>query len=483
MRRSDKKLSLAKRQKRFIFGGLSAFKPVAAKDFCPVGNVLEALEPITHYLKHFRAYQALDAELYSGALLYGPTGTGKTHAACFLATETDASFVDVREFPRTDKDDDAFLCKDLHALFALSRKFVKKTARPIVLFWDQFDAFLRDGSKEAKEALNQLYIELDGVHGSNNGIFIVAVTTLDPENDFDGIFDAQLLRKGRLGLRIRFTHPTRQQQIDLLKHYLGQKPHEPVDCEALVCLMTEPTPATIRDVVGEAYREACRRKFSARSEPLKVTEQDLIRALVRNMQGCSLALDRLPGEKRNVALHELGHALVAHALGRPVQMISLLPADDGLGKTYSFLPWDHQPTEKDIQTDIAIAMGGLAAEEFFGFSAGHSVDGDLENCTELAKNFIANSGKGHALRRSYGPIVVRNSEKLPVSHTLIKTMEKDIARLLKQEHRRAARILRRAGKSRMRFMAEAMLKKDPPIVLQKEFNRLRTAPMGHRTPK
>src|SRR3989338_8284339 len=87
MRRSDKKLSLARRQKRFIFGGLSAFKPVAAKDFCPVGNVLEALEPITHYLKHFRAYQALDAELYSGALLYGPTGTGKTHAACLLPTQ------------------------------------------------------------------------------------------------------------------------------------------------------------------------------------------------------------------------------------------------------------------------------------------------------------------------------------------------------------------------------------------------------------
>lgn len=478
MRRRDKKLSLAKRQKRFIFRQQSAFKTVLAKDFCPVGNVVEALEPIIHYLKNFRAYQKLDAELYSGALFYGPTGTGKTHAACLLATEAQAAFVDVRRFPRTDTDDDTFLCKDIHTLFAISRDFVKRTSRPIVLFWDQFDAFLADGGKEA---LNQLYIELDGAYGSNNGIFIVAVTTKEPEDDEDNLFDDQLLRKGRLGMRIRFTLPTREQQVVLLKYYLDQKPHGTVDCEALVCLMTDPTPATVRDVAGEAYRCACRRKFSSQSEPLKITEQDLLRALVNNMQGCSLAMDRPKEAKKNTALHELGHALVARELRRPVQMVSLLPADDGLGKTYSFLPWDHQPNEQDIKDDVAIGMGGLAAEEFFGFSTGHGVDGDLENGTKLAKNFIAHSGRGLALRRSFGPIVVENSDKIPVSHTLIKTMEKDIARLLKREHQRAMRILRRVGKRRMRFMAEAILKKDPPIVLQKEFDWLRTAPLGRRT--
>src|SRR3989344_6554500 len=204
-----RKPSLKQKQQEFIFGQKSSFRPVAPKDYCEVGNVQQILIPIIHYLNHFKEYRKHGAELCPGVIFHGPPGTGKTYTARFLATSANAGFVDVRGFPCVQVDDDTLTKKDVCELFTISAEYVRRKNKPIVLFWDQFDAFLENASKEA---VNQLYIELDGVNGKNSGVFLVAATAKDPHED-ESVFSAQLLRKGRLGTLVEFTNPTKKQLV------------------------------------------------------------------------------------------------------------------------------------------------------------------------------------------------------------------------------------------------------------------------------
>ncbi len=469
-KKPKQKLSLLERQKKFIFEQQSTFQPVHTKDFCAIGNVRQTLERIIHHLKHFREYAKFGAELYSGAIFFGPPGTGKTTSTQFLATESNAGFVDVNKFPYDKSEDDTLTRKDMHMLFVLSRKYVRLKRKPLVLFFEQFDAFLEDAGNAA---INQLYIELSGADAVNNGIFVVAVTAKDiNNNDEYELFDEQLLRKGRLGIHIEFTRPTQKQQIEILRHFLEQKPREIFDLAPFIHLMTEPTPATIRDFVNEAYRRACNRALASGAVPPKITQHDLLEVFVDELQGCSLLMDLSPEKILRTAVHELGHALVARELGWPVQVLSLIPASDGLGKTYTILPWDHQKSEEDVKNDVAIDVGGLAAEEFCYSSSAFGVCADLKNATTLAKAFIAKAGKGNLIRKKYGPMTVESSEDLPLSQDLLKTVDKDTGLFLKYQQQRALRILKRIGKERILFVAREICRKDPPIILQDELDRL-----------
>lgn len=463
--------SLKEKQRRFVLNQKSSFKPVRPEEYCEVGNVQQILMPIVHYLNNFREYRSLGAELPSGALFYGPPGTGKTYTARFLATSTSAGFVDVRGFPCIQRDDDTFPKEDIRSLFAYAAAYVRKKNKPIVLFWDQFDAFLEDASKEA---VNQLNMELDGINGKNSGVFLVAATADDPHEDEDK-FSAQLLRKGRLGILAEFTHPTKKQLAGLLQSYLDKRPHEFIDVESVAHLIVDSAPATVLDLVELAYRQACLRVISsAEKSAVFVTEKDILEALVSHLQGCSLRIDLSEEERDRIALHEVGHAVVAHTLGRPVQMISLLPASDAHGKVYYALPWGHPENAKEIKNEIAVGIAGLVAEELFAFTpGGFGACGDLKKHSELAKEFVAAAGKGPRLRRRYGPISIdTDKEKLVASQRLLRTLEADVGELLKQEEKRARKILTNFGKERLRHIAREILKKDPPIILQEEFQRL-----------
>ncbi|MDO8560793.1 MAG: AAA family ATPase [bacterium] len=471
--RSKRKSSLRERQRQFIFRQKSRFEPVSRNDFCDIAQVLQMLEPTIDYLKYFREYAKLGVEPYSGIILYGPPGTGKTYTARLLATETKARYVYVRDFPRS-PDEDTFIQEDIRVLFSKAHRYAKKTYRPVILFWAQFDSFLENAGKEA---LNQLYVELDGLRGNKQGVFVVAATAHDLKAEGSSeIFDQQLLRKGRLGIQIQFTHPTKRQQARLFQHYFKKKLHGHIDVKPLVHLIPDLTPAVIRDFVEEVYLRACRRRRltpKLQLGPIKITKQDILATIANTLQGCMVAIDLPPLEKEKMALHELGHAAVAWELGRPVQMISLLPAADSLGKTISALSWEHQENEQDIKDGLATTLGGYAAEELFGFSTGHGRDADLKQATEVAKEYLAHTGSGHLIFKHYGPMAINNTKEFSVSQVQLNILEVNAGMLLRQQYLRALRILKHFGKERLRYIANAILKKDPPIILQQDLDKLR----------
>lgn len=474
MKRKPKRyLSLAKRQQDFIFYKRSIFKPVTREDFCPIGNVLDALDRLIHHLQNFSVYHKLGAQLPAGAIFYGPTGTGKTYTSRFLATEARATFIDIREFPRID-DEYSFSREEIRVLFRLGKELVQRTCRPCIFFWDQFDAFLEDASKDA---VSQLYTELDGIAGGSNGVFLVVATSKDIDDEDEELFDEQLLRSGRLEIQIKFTHPTRLQQSVLLKHYLNKKPHIPIDGETIIYVLNDPSPVVIRHMVDEAYRRACLRELLSRHRPLRpeITEEDLLRVGVDIMLGYSLKVDISPEAMERVAIHETGHALVARALGRPVQLISLVPTAGGFGATMSIVHWSQSPFKENVESDLACWSGGFAVDQLLKIPSVYGARGDLERLTDIAKDLVTRTGEGSQLFQRFGPMAIQSETNLPLSQALLQMVEKDIGSILKKQYQRAYAVLTRIGERRIRYIAQELLKKDPPIIMQEEFDAIRKA--------
>ena len=362
--------------------------------FADVAGVDEAkaeLQEVVEFLKDPKRYGRLGARVPKGVLLVGPPGTGKTLLARAVAGEAGVAFFSISgsEFVEMFVGVGAARVRDL---FEQARG-----KAPAIIFIDELDALGRargaggfGGHDEKEQTLNQLLVELDGFDPST-GLVLLAATNR-PE-----ILDPALLRAGRFDRQVLVDRPDKHGRIQILRvHAKKVKLAEGVDLEQVAALTPGFSGADLANLVNEAALLATRRGGD------DVTLRDFTEAIERIVAGLEKKNRVLnPKERRVVAHHELGHAIVAMALPGtdPVHKISIIPRGVGaLGYTIQRPTEDRfLMTREELENKLAVLLGGRAAEEVvFGHLSTGAAD-DLAKVTDIARSMVMRFGMVKAL--------------------------------------------------------------------------------------
>ncbi|MCX7384866.1 MAG: ATP-dependent zinc metalloprotease FtsH [Alphaproteobacteria bacterium] len=381
--------------------GQSKAKLVAETDikvsFDDVAGVDEAkaeLHEIVDFLKKPEEFSRLGAHIPRGIMLVGPPGTGKTLLARAVAGEAGVPFFSTNgaEFVEMFVGVGAARVRDL---------FEQARAKaPCIIFIDELDALGRargvspaGGQDEKEQTLNQLLAEMDGFDRSV-AIVILAATNR-PE-----ILDPALLRAGRFDRQVLVDRPEKQGRVQILKVHLKKMPlASDVDLEAIAGLTPGFTGADLANLANEAAVRATRRKADA------VAMADFAESVERIVAGLEKRSRILiPRERRIVAYHEMGHALVAMALplADPVQKVSIIPRGiAALGYTMQHPMEDRFLMGTDeLRTRLAVLMGGRAAETLIGPDVSTGASDDLAKATDIARGMVMRFGMNDGL----GPV-------------------------------------------------------------------------------
>ncbi|HEX3400266.1 MAG TPA: ATP-dependent zinc metalloprotease FtsH [Acetobacteraceae bacterium] len=381
--------------------GRSKAKLVAETDvkvtFSDVAGVDEAkdeLHEIVDFLKRPEEFTRLGAHIPRGILLVGPPGTGKTLLARAVAGEAGVPFYSTNgaEFVEMFVGVGAARVRDL---FEQAR-----TSAPCIIFIDELDALGRargvspmGGQDEKEQTLNQLLAEMDGFDRSV-AIVILAATNR-PE-----ILDPALLRAGRFDRQVLVDRPDKKGRVDILRiHLKNLKLAADVKLEEIAALTPGFTGADLANLGNEAAVLATRRGAES------IAESDFTGAVERIIAGLEKKSRILiPRERRVVAYHEMGHALVALAIpgSDPVQKVSIIPRGIGaLGYTLQ------RPTDdrflmgrQELEDKMAVLMGGRAAETLLGEDISTGAADDLAKATDIARGMVLRFGMDDRL----GPV-------------------------------------------------------------------------------
>jgi len=373
---------------------------VTFKDVAGVDEAKFELQELVAFLRDPRSFGRLGARVPKGVLLVGPPGTGKTLLAKAVAGEAGVPFFSISgsEFVEMFVGVGAARVRDL---FEQARK-----AAPCIIFIDELDALGRSrvagpfggGMDEKEQTLNQLLAELDGFDPSG-GVILLAATNR-PE-----ILDPALLRAGRFDRQVLVDRPDRKGRLEILRVHGSKVQLAPnLDLDAIAGMTTGFTGADIANLVNEAAIVATRRNGAS------VGTADFTEAIERIVAGLEKKSRVLnEDERRRVAYHEMGHALVAATLPGidPVHKVSIIPRGVGaLGYTIQ------RPTEDrfllgkaNLENRIAVLMGGRASEQlvFDGDISTGAAD-DLQRATEIALEMVTRYGMDEKVgQRTYAP--------------------------------------------------------------------------------
>jgi ATP-dependent metalloprotease FtsH len=359
--------------------------PVTFADVAGIDEVRQELEEIVQFLRSAERYERLGARIPRGALLVGPPGTGKTLLAKAVAGEAGVPFfsISASEFVEMFVGVGASRVRDL---FKQARQ-----AAPCVVFIDEIDAVGRKrnvkvmGNDERDQTLNQLLVELDGFT-SRDAIVVMAAT-----NRVD-ILDKALLRPGRFDRHITVSMPDRAGREAILRVHTRRVPLEDeVSLERLSRLTTGMSGADLANLVNEAALGAARRNLE------KVDHECFEDALARVQLGALRPIVMSETERRIIAYHEGGHALVAYHLPEAdtVNRVTILPRGQSLGVTQFTAEEDRYNYSRHVlMTRIAVGLGGRASEELI-FGPEHVTTGaenDLQVVTNIARNMVTRWG-------------------------------------------------------------------------------------------
>ena len=376
-----------------IFGGgkkIEKYEPsgetVNFDDVAGQEEAEESLVEIVDYLKNPKKYTDIGAKCPKGALLVGPPGTGKTLLARAVAGESHVPFFSIAgsEFV------EMFVGRGAAKVRELFDE-AKKNA-PCIIFIDEIDTIgkKRDsagisGNDEREQTLNQLLTEMDGFDG-NIGIVMLAATNR-PE-----ILDPALLRPGRFDRQIRVELPTLKDRIEILKvHARSYKMEGDIDYSLIARSTAGASGAQLANILNEAALRAVRMGHD------KVRQEDIQESIEVVIAGAQRKQDILsPEEKKRVAYHEIGHALVAalQTGSEPVEKITIIPRTSGaLGYTMQ-VPKDEKNlyTREDLINHITTLCGGRAAEEVIFNEVSTGAANDIEKATETARSMITQYG-------------------------------------------------------------------------------------------
>ncbi|MBU1034759.1 ATP-dependent zinc metalloprotease FtsH, partial [Patescibacteria group bacterium] len=367
--------------------------------FADVAGVKEAKEELTEiveFLKHPQKFTELGAKIPKGVLLMGAPGTGKTLLARAVAGEADVPFFHISgsEFVEMFVGVGASRVRDLFAK-------AKKSA-PCIVFIDEIDAVGRQrgsglgGSHDEREqTLNQILVEMDGFE-PNLGIIVIAATNR-PD-----VLDPALLRPGRFDRRVVLDAPDIGDREAILAIHAKNKP---LAKKVLLRRLAERTSGFSGADLANLLNEAA--IIAARNNRKEITEEDLFNSIEKVMLGPERRSFLLNEKERRItAIHEVGHAVVAHLLPNsdPVQKISIISRGRAAGYTI------HMPIEdrkmrsrEEYLEDIAMALGGYAAEKTFFGDITTGASNDMQNATRLARNMVTQWGMSDKLGpRIYG---------------------------------------------------------------------------------
>lgn len=351
----------------------------------------ESLSEMVDFLAKPERYLQIGAKLPRGALLVGPPGTGKTLLAKAVAGEANVPFFSLSgsEFVEMYVGVGASRVRDL---------FKKANSMaPCIIFIDEIDAIGRSrdtrqsgGDSEREQTLNQLLSEMDGFDTSK-GIIVLAATNR-PE-----VLDKALLRPGRFDRRVIVSKPDLKGRIDTLKvHSKTVKLDETVDFKELALATSGAVGADLANIINEAALTAVRkgREF--------VSQKDLLDSVEVVFAGKEKKAKLLSeNEKKIVAFHEVGHALVSalqkHTL--PIQKITIIPRTDGaLGYVWSVPDEEKQlETKKEMEEEIITLLAGRAAEAIKFDSVTNGASNDIEKATNIARTMITMYGMSEEL--------------------------------------------------------------------------------------
>ncbi len=409
------------------------FDDVAGED-----EAKENLAEIVDYLHNPDKYTEAGASMPKGVLLVGPPGTGKTMLAKAVAGEANVPFFSMSgsEFVEMFVGMGASKVRDLF-------KQAKEKA-PCIVFIDEIDAIgkKRDGqiggNDEREQTLNQLLTEMDGFEG-NNGVIILAATNR-PES-----LDPALTRPGRFDRRVPVELPDLAGREAILKvHARKIKPAEDVDFHTIARMASGASGAELANIINEAALRAVRDGRTV------VTEADLeesIEVVIAGYQKKNAVLS--DHEKKVVAYHEVGHALIAalQSHSAPVQKITIIPRTSGaLGYTMQVEQADkYLMTKEEIENKIATFTGGRAAEEVVFGEITTGASNDIEQATKLARAMITRYGMSDEFdmvaMETVNNQYLGGDSSLTCSADTQKLIDEKVVELVRTQHEKARRIL------------------------------------------
>jgi cell division protease FtsH len=388
----NKALSFGKSRARLLS---SQQKKVTFKDVAGVDEAKEELQEIIEFLREPQKFQKLGGRIPKGVLLVGPPGTGKTMLARAIAGEANVPFFSISgsDFVEMFVGVGASRVRDLF-------EQGKKNA-PCIIFIDEIDAVgrhrgagLGGGHDEREQTLNALLVEMDGFE-SNEGVILIAATNR-PD-----VLDPALLRPGRFDRRVVVPRPDVGGREGILKVHTKKIPlGEDVDLPVLARGTPGFSGADLANLVNEAAL------LAARQNRKQVTMWDFESSKDKVLMGAerkSLILS--DEEKKNTAYHEGGHALVALMVPHadPLHKVTIIPRGMALGVTMQ-LPLDdrHTYTRDQLESQLAIMMGGRVAEETFLDHITTGAGNDIEQATELARRMVCEWGMSDLGPLAYG---------------------------------------------------------------------------------
>jgi len=460
----------------FNMGGSKARVYVKSSDgikFSDVEGVDEAeesLQEIVDYLHDPAKYREIGAQMPKGVLLVGPPGTGKTMLAKAVAGEADVPFFSISgsEFVEMFVGMGASKVRDLF-------KQAKEKA-PCIVFIDEIDAIgqkrsggAMGGNDEREQTLNQLLTEMDGFEG-NSGVMILAATNR-PES-----LDPALTRPGRFDRRVPVELPDLQGREAILKvHAKKIKIADDVDFNKVARMASGASGAELANIVNEAALRAVRdgRKFANQAD----LEESIEVVIAGYQKKNAILTDK---EKKLVAYHEIGHALVAalQTHSAPVQKITIVPRTSGaLGYTMQVEEGNHYlMTKEEIENKIATYTGGRAAEEVAFGSVTTGASNDIEQATKLARAMISRYGMndeiGMVAMETVNNQYLGGDTSLACSAETQTLIDRQVVALVKQQHDKAVQILTE-NRQKLTELSEYLYEKE--TITGEEFMRILNA--------
>lgn len=375
---------------------LKAVRPkdikVSFEDVAGVDEAVRDMREAVAFLNEPGEFTRLGATLPKGILLVGPPGGGKTMLAKAFAKACDAPFYSVSgaEFVELYVGTGA---ARVRSLFKKARR-----SKKAVIFIDEIDALTKarggiGGHSEAEQTLNQLLVEMDGLAPSKAQIIVIGAT-----NRVDAM-DEAVLRPGRFDRQVHVTTPSLKGREDILRVYLKREVAQgaTVDIPALARLCPGFSGAQLANLTNEARIRA------ARSGRDALVQDDLIAARDKILLGDPRKdLDMTEAELRNTAIHEAGHAVVAHLVSKdPVEKVTIEPRSRALGLMLQVPERDAvSVAESEVHAKLKVLMAGRAAEEVFHGDVTTGASNDMERAFALALRMVSQWGYGQALGRN-----------------------------------------------------------------------------------
>ncbi len=431
---------------------------ITFEDVAGADEEKEELQEMVDFLRNPRTYIDMGARIPKGVLLVGPPGTGKTLLAKAVAGEAGVPFFSISgsDFVEMFVGVGASRVRDLFDQ--------AKRSAPAIVFIDEIDAVgrhrgagLGGGHDEREQTLNQLLVEMDGF-AVNEGVIVMAAT-----NRRD-ILDPALLRPGRFDRTITVNYPDLEGRVAIMKvHTKGKPLAADVDLKVLAKRTPYATGADLENMMNEAAI------LAARARKTEIDQQLMLDAIARIQMGPEKRSHKVTDrDRRIVAVHESGHAIVAHVLpeAADVHLVTIVPRGRTGGHTLS-LPSseDEMSLQNQLMADVAMLMGGHAAEKLVMGEFGTGATSDLQRATEMCRRMVTMFGMSEEI----GPVYLDNDQEVFVgmefgqsrgySEETAARIDAEVKKLCQQCYDMAMKALTE-NRDRLELLTEALLQNE-----------------------